>query len=217
MAKSSFLSGPVLNYLTDQHPPDDIERRLIAETAALGGISVMQITPSQGALMTVITKLVGASSALEVGTFTGYSALCIARGLPADGRLVCLDVSEEWTAIARKYWTEAGVSDRIELRLGPAVESLAAMAPDPVWDLAFIDADKPNYPQYWEQVVSRIRPGGIIMVDNVLWDGLVADPDTTDANARILQRFNASVAADDRVDAAIIPIGDGLTVAVRRA
>jgi caffeoyl-CoA O-methyltransferase len=196
-------------------PPDAVQRALIAETQALGGVSQMQIAPEQGAFMTLLTRAIGARRAVEVGTFTGYSALCIARGLPTDGRLVCCDVSEEWTSIARRHWEAAGVADRIELHIGPAAETLATL--DEEWDLAFIDADKPGYPTYWEAILTRMRPGGLLLVDNVLWGGRVASElPADDANGRAIQAFNDMVVADERVELVMLPISDGLTIARKR-
>ena len=192
--KSFHLSPEIHRYLVDHgSPPDEHQRALIEATAALGGISVMQVAPEQGALMTMLTRLVGATSAVEVGTFTGYSALCIARGLAPGGRLLCCDVSEEWTAVAREHWERAGVADRIDLRIGPAVETLAALAEEPSIDLAFIDADKGGYIDYFDALVPRLRPGGLLVVDNVLWGGSVVDdgdaePDTEAIRAYINRR-----------------------------
>jgi caffeoyl-CoA O-methyltransferase len=215
--KSFQLSAPIHDYLIAHgSPPDDIERALIAETAALGDIARMQIAPEQGALLRLLTALIGATSAIEIGTFTGYSALCIARGLPADGRLVCCDVSEEWTQIGRRAWAAAGVADRIDLRIAPALETLAALANDETFDLAFIDADKPNYLGYYEALLPHIRTNGAILVDNVLWDGNVVKPDADDENTRAIRAFNDRVAADDRVDVVMLPIADGLTLARKR-
>ena len=152
----------------------DILRELRAETASLPEHD-MQIAPEQGALMALLAELIGARRYLEVGTFTGYSSLCIARGLPGDGHLLCCDTSEEWTAVARRYWQKAGVADRIELVVGPAVDTLRALPREQTLDLAFIDADKPSYPLYYEELLARLRPGGVILVDNVLWMGRVAD------------------------------------------
>jgi caffeoyl-CoA O-methyltransferase len=211
--KSFHLSPAVHEYLLRHgSPPDALAQALIDETRALGGISLMQIAPEQGAFLTLLTRAIGARRAIEVGTFTGYSALCIARGLPADGRLLCCDVSEEWTAIARRYWQKAGLADRIELRLGPAAETLAALPAEPVFDLAFIDADKGGYPAYYEAILPRLRPGGLILVDNVLWFGRVADPAADDEATAHIRAFNAKVAADPRVEAVMLPIGDGLTI-----
>ncbi|MGZ4735815.1 MAG: O-methyltransferase [Acidimicrobiia bacterium] len=215
--KSFFLSPEIHQYLTEHGtPPDAVQRALIDETAALGGISIMQIAPEQGAFMTLLTKLVGARNAVEVGTFTGYSALCIARGLPEDGHLLCCDVSEEWTAVGRKYWEQAGVADRIDLRIAPAVETLRALPKDESIDLAFIDADKPSYAAYYEELLTRLRPGGLIMVDNVLWGGNVIEADPNDENRVAVRAFNDLVANDDRVEAAMLPLGDGLTLIRKR-
>jgi len=195
--------------------PDELAQRLIAETAALGGISQMQVSTDEGAFLTAITRLLGAASALEVGTFTGYSALCIARGLTAKGHLLCCDVSAEWTGIARRYWAEAGLADKIELRLGPAAATLRDLPAEPIFDLAFIDADKGGYSTYWEEIVPRIRSGGAIVVDNVLQRGQVVDPSATDENVVAIRRFNDQAAADGRVLVAMLPIRDGVTLAVK--
>jgi len=215
--KSFFLTKPVHDYLVAHAPPlDDVQRDLIAETEALGGISMMQIAPEQGAFMTLLTRLIGARHAIEVGTFTGYSSLSIARGLPDDGTLFCCDVNEEWTAIARKYWERAGVDDKIELRLAPAIETLRSLPAGESFDLAFIDADKPNYPHYYEEVLARLRPNGVILVDNTLWGGAVADAKATDDNTKAIRAFNDMVAADDCVESTILTVGDGLTLIRRR-
>jgi len=215
--KSFHLSPEVHAYLVSHGtPPDEIQRALIEETQRLGGISLMQIAPEQGAFMTLLTRAIGARRAVEVGTFTGYSALCIARGLPEDGHLLCCDVSAEWTAIGRRYWDRAGVGKRIELRLGPAAETLRALPPDPVLDLAFVDADKPSYPVYYEEILKRLRPGGLILVDNVLWMGRVADPSADDEQTQAIRGFNDRVAADARVDCVMLPLADGLTLLRKR-
>jgi caffeoyl-CoA O-methyltransferase len=215
--KSFALSPEVHAYLVAHGtPPDAVLRDLIEETKQLGGISVMQIAPEQGAFLTLITRLLGAKRVVEVGTFTGYSALCIARGLPKGGHLLCCDVSEEWTAIAERYWERAGLADRIELRIAPAAETLRGLAKDPVIDLAFIDADKGGYPVYYEELLARLRPGGLILVDNVLWSGKVADPRDADEQTELIRRFNEMVAEDERVDRVMLPIADGLTFARKR-
>lgn len=215
--KSFFLSPALHGYLL-QHggAPDEIQRALIDETARLGGISMMQIAPEQGAFMTLLTRLIGARSVVEVGTFTGYSALAIARGLPEDGKLLCCDVSEEWTAVARRHWKLAGVADRIELRLAPAAETLRALPREERFDMAFIDADKESYPIYFEEILARLRQNGLILVDNVLWMGNVVNPDASDSNTRAIRDFNRMVADDERVDSVIIPLGDGLTLIRKR-
>jgi len=195
--------------------PDALVEDLIAETrASLPDNANMQIAPEQAPLFTLLTLITGARYAVEVGTFTGLSSIAIARGLPADGRLVCCDVSEEFTSVARRYWARAGLADRIELRLGPAADTLRAMPSQPHIDLAFIDADKTGYPVYWAELVPRMRPGGVILVDNVLRHGRVLDP--TDDLDHAIVAFNDQVLADDRVDFTLLPVGDGLTVARRR-
>jgi caffeoyl-CoA O-methyltransferase len=215
--KSFFLSPEIHRYLIEHGtPPDAVQQALIEETSKLGGIAMMQIAPEQGAFMTVLTKLVGARNAVEVGTFTGYSALCIARGLPDDGTLICCDVSEEWTSVGRKYWEQAGVADRIDLRIAPALETLRALPNTATIDLVFVDADKPNYAAYYEELLPRVRPNGLILVDNVLWGGSVITDDPTDENRTAIRAFNDMVAADDRVESVMLPLGDGLTVLRKR-
>jgi len=197
-------------------PPDEVQRSLIEITSGLGSVSGMQISPDQGAFMTILTKIVGVRFAVEVGTFTGYSSICIARGLVDGGRLLCCDVSEEWTAIAREHWARAGVADRIDLRIAPAIETLRALPEGPPIDLAFIDADKPGYVDYYDEIVPRLRPGGVVLLDNVLWSGVVADPSNTEENTVAIRAVNDRVAADDRVEAVVLPIADGLTIARKR-
>jgi caffeoyl-CoA O-methyltransferase len=200
-------------------PLDPVARELVVATrAALPDRAHMQIGPEQAVLLTMLTRLVGARQAVEVGTFTGFSALAIARGLPPDGRLTCFDISTEYTDVARRFWHRAGVADRIDLRIGPAAERLRELPGQPHLDLAFIDADKPGYATYWAELVPRMRPGGLLAVDNVLWSGTgrVADPEPADESTRQIARFNRLVAADDRVDVVVLPVGDGLTLARRR-
>jgi caffeoyl-CoA O-methyltransferase len=216
--KSFHLSSDIHEYLVAHgSPPDDIERALIEETAALGAISMMQIAPEQGALLRILARLIGARHAVEVGTFTGYSALCIARGLVDDGRLLCCDVSDEWTSIGRRYWERAGVAGCIELRLGPALETLQSLPREATFDLAFIDADKPNYINYYEELLPRLRSNGLVIVDNVLWSGAVVDPKATDENVEAIRRFNDHVAADPRVEAVMVPVSDGITLARKKS
>src|SRR3954447_736432 len=211
--KSFQLSPEVHEYLVAHGtPPDEVQRALIEETAELGGISMMQVAPEQGALLTILTKLVGARSAVEVGTFTGYSSLCIARGLADGGHLLCCDVSEEWTAIARRAWERAGVADRIDLKLAPGAETLRALPEEETVDLAFVDADKPGYPVYYEELLARLRPNGVLLVDNVLWGGNVINADADDDNTKAIKSCNDMVAADDRVESVMLPIADGLTM-----
>jgi caffeoyl-CoA O-methyltransferase len=215
--KAFHLSPEVHAYLVEHGaPPDPVLRELIEETRELGGISLMQVAPEQGAFMTLLARAVGARRAVEVGTFTGYSAICLARGLPDDGRLLCCDVSEEWAAIARRFFEKAGVDHRIELRIAPALETLRALPEDESLDLGFIDADKPSYPDYYEEILRRLRPGGLILVDNVLWFGRVADPAVDDEQTRAIRAFNDLVAADERVDRVMLPVSDGLTLVRKR-
>ncbi|MDR7280765.1 O-methyltransferase [Catenuloplanes atrovinosus] len=197
-------------------PLDDVFQELIRETrATLGPDEVaMQVSPEQAGLLTMLTRLVGARTAVEVGTFTGLSSLAIARGLPEDGRLTCFDISEEYTSVARRYWERAGVDKKIELRIGPAAEGLRELPAEPHLDLVFIDADKVGYPTYWSELVPRMRPGGLLIIDNVLRHGRVLDP--RNDGDRAMVRFNDIVATDDRVDAIVLPLADGITLARRR-
>jgi caffeoyl-CoA O-methyltransferase len=216
-SKSFTLGADVHAYIVEHGtPPDAVQRELIEETKKLGGISLMQIAPEQGAFMTLLTRAIGARRAIEIGTFTGYSALCIARGLPSEGKLIACDVSEEWTAVARRYWEKAGVAERIELRIGPALDTLRALPRDPVFDIAFIDADKPSYPAYYELILERLRPSGLILVDNVLWMGQVANPKANDPHTVAMRAFNDLVAADPRVDCSMLAVADGLTLLRKR-
>jgi caffeoyl-CoA O-methyltransferase len=193
--------------------PDATYEAIRAETlAATGPFAAMQIGPDQYALLTLLVQLVGAELAVEVGTFTGTSAVAIARGLAEGGRLVCCDISEEWTAIARRHWAEAGLDDRIELRLAPALETIDALPADTSVDVAFIDADKGGYVDYYEALVPRLRPGGLLVADNVLWSGRVVDPGAVDDDTQAIRRFNDHVAADPRCDTVMLAIGDGITL-----
>ncbi|WP_051114884.1 O-methyltransferase [Actinokineospora enzanensis] len=195
---------------------DDAHRFLIDRTRELfGDRAGMQIAPEQGALISLLTRLIGARKAVEVGTFTGYSALCIATGLPADGELLCCDISEEWTGLAREGWRRAGVDDRIRLRIGPALDTLRGLPDVADIDLSFIDADKPGYRAYYEELLRRTRPGGLILLDNVLFGGRVLDP-AADGPAAALRELNPALAADDRVDLVVLPLADGLTLARKR-
>ena len=176
----------------------------------------MQIGPDQGAFMALLVKLIGARRVLEIGTFTGYSSTAMALALPPDGRILCCDVSREWTDIARQAWADAGVADRIELRLAPATETLATLDDDS-FDLSFIDADKPNYDAYYEGCLRVVRPGGLILIDNVLWSGDVADPAVDNDSVRAIRALNEKIAVDERVDHVLLPLADGLTLARVRA
>ena len=177
---------------------------------------MMQVAPEQGAFLELPVAVTGASRVVEVGTFTGYSSLCMARALPPAGTLLCCDVSEEWTAIARRYWQKAGVADKVELRLGPAADTLQGL-PEGEWiDLAFIDADKPSYLVYYQELLARLRPGGLIVLENVLWSGAVANPDETSESTVAIRAVNDFVAADERVESVMLAIADGITLARKR-
>ncbi|HET6918805.1 MAG TPA: O-methyltransferase [Jiangellaceae bacterium] len=195
--------------------PDQVVRQLRADTLALGDVAGMQIGDDQGQLLTMMARLVGARRAVEVGTFTGYSSLCIARGLTAGGSLLCCDISEEWTAIGVRAWERAGLRDRIELRIAPALQTLSALPDEPQVDLVFIDADKAGYAGYWDELVPRVRHGGVLLADNVLWSGEIADENVTGDTIDALRAFNDKVAADDRVEVVVLPAFDGLTIARR--
>lgn len=202
--------------LTHSTPPDELLRDLAAETHAKypPGEAGMQISHDEGALLTMLVRLTGVSQAVEIGTFTGYSSICIARGLRPGGRLLACDVSEEWTNVARAYWARAGLGDRIELRLAPAIETVRALPPDPVIDFVFLDADKTGYPDYYEAVVPRLRPGGLLVIDNVLRKGQVLDPQ--DPSSRAVAALNDRIVADERVESVMLPVRDGVTLVRRR-
>jgi caffeoyl-CoA O-methyltransferase len=216
--RSEHLSQALHDYVeAHSAQPDEILRDLAAETLGrFGAEAGMQIGPDQGTFMTMLARLIGASRAVEVGTFTGYSAICIARGLADGGRLLCCDVSEEWTSVAREYWKRAGVADQIDLRIGPAARTLAGLPSGTSFDYAFIDADKTGYVEYWDLIVPMIRPGGLILVDNTLSQGRVVDLRIQDDSVQGIRRFNGHARADSRVDLVLLPIGDGLTLARKR-
>jgi len=195
---------------------DPVLRALADETATLGPISMMQASPEQGSFMTLLARAIGARSAVEIGTFTGYSALCIARGLADDGKLLCCDLNEEWTAIGRQYWERAGVARKIELRIGLALDTLRALPRTEQFDFAFIDADKTGYRGYYEEILGRTRRDGLILFDNVLWMGHVLSAETDDESTRALRELNDALADDPRVEAVMLPISDGLTIARKR-
>lgn len=212
--KATYLDPVVGQYLlAHTTPPDDLLDALTLETReATGDRAGMQISPDQGRFLTMITQLCRAEHVVEVGTFTGYSSICLARGLGPGGRLTCFDVSEKWTAIARRYWEKAALTDRVELRIGPAADRLRELPADRPVDLAFIDADKAGYAVYYEILMSLLAPGGLILADNTLWSGRVADPTVDDAETRAIREFNDLVMADDRVTSVMLPIADGLTM-----
>jgi predicted O-methyltransferase YrrM len=205
------LIGYVHRYGMREHP---VLAALRERTAPLPEHN-MQIGPDQGAFMAMLVRLMGARRILEIGTFTGYSSTAMALALPADGRITCCDVSREWTDIAQQAWLDAGVAHLVELRLAPATETLAELD-DGSYDLAFIDADKPNYDAYYEGCLRVVRPGGLILIDNVLWSGEVSDPSVDSENVRAIRALNEKIAADERVDHVLLPLADGLTMARRR-
>jgi predicted O-methyltransferase YrrM len=215
----SLLPEAVERYVTrDIARETDIQKKLRAETASLPQAG-MQIGADQGALLALLVRTIGARKAIEIGTFTGYSALAVAAALPADGRLFCCDVSEEWTAIARRYWKEAGLAERIDLRLAPALKTLAELRAEHgagAFDFVFIDADKSSYDAYYEACLGLIRVGGLIALDNMLWSGTVADPNVHDEDTDALRALNAKIRDDRRVDACLLTVGDGLMLARKR-
>jgi caffeoyl-CoA O-methyltransferase len=215
--KFTALTPALYQYLLDHNPAEDeVLRALAAETLEVGPLAIMQVAREQGLLLTMLTRLVGARRAVEIGTFTGYSSICIARGLADGGRLLACDVSEEWTAIARKYWARAGLQDRIELRIAPAVETLAALPDTPEIDLAFIDADKTSYRAYYDALLPRLRPNGLIVFDNVLWMGSVANPEAQDESTVAIRALNDFLLTDERVDVVMLPVADGITLVRKR-
>ena len=220
MSNRTFtLPDTLYRYLLGVSLRDDPLRRRLREETARDDMALMQSAPEQGQLMALLVKLIGARKALEIGVYTGYSALCVASALPADGRLVACDINADWTAVAQRYWQEAGLGERIELRLAPALDTLnelIANGESGSFDFAFIDADKENYRDYYERALELLRPGGLAAVDNTLWSGQVADPQYQDAETRAIRAFNEALYRDDRVDISLIPIADGLTLAMKR-
>jgi caffeoyl-CoA O-methyltransferase len=215
MGDQVLVTSELHDYMVDHGMPlDAVARGLVAETRALGGVSEMLTTADQAALLTMLTRLVSARRAVEIGTFTGFSALAIARGLPDDGRLICLDISAEWTSIGLRYWEKAGVADKIDLRIGDAHASAAALPVGEPLDLAFVDAEKPGYIDYFEQLVPLMRPNGLLLFDNTLAGGRVVGVHEHDPVDR--KEFNAHIAKDERVDVVILGIGDGLTLVRKR-
>ena len=220
MTPRSFLLTPELaGYVrASSEAPDDVAADLLAETAAMAdrgeAPATFQIAPEQGVFMQLLTRAVRARRAIEIGTFTGFSALCIARGLPDDGRLLCLDRSELWTAVARRYWERAGLADRIELVVGDALPALQALPAVETFDLAFVDADKTGYPAYVEELYDRMTPNGVVLLDNTLRGGRVLDPHDDDDVA--IAALNAALAADPRWETVLLPLADGLTVLRKR-
>ena len=220
MSKYTRLTDELHGYIVDHGArQDDVLRRVQDETAAMGRVADMQVAPDQGAFLTLLCRSIGAREALELGTFTGYSAICIARGLAPGCRLIACELSEEYAATAAANLEAAGVADRVEIRIGPAAQTLRDLPDRESFDFAFVDADKPGYPEYYELVLARLHPGGIVAVDNVLADGGVVDeaaanmrPESLDA----IMRLNDQIVADERVDVAMLGIADGLTLARKR-
>ncbi|MGI8461324.1 MAG: O-methyltransferase [Solirubrobacterales bacterium] len=218
MSKFTALNDEIHAYLVERGArQDELLARLQAETERdEGAMAVMQIAPDQGAFMTLITRAIGARRAIEVGTFTGYSAICIARALPEDGELLCFEIDPERAAVAERWVAEAGLAETIEVRVGPAAEGLRELPREETFDLAFIDADKPGYRDYFEECLARLRPGGLILLDNVLLSGRVLEPPDDDESAQALAELNERLAADERVDLAMVGIADGITIACKR-
>ena len=219
MSRVLPMNDTIYQYILDHSLRDDpLMKELREETAKLPQAG-MQIGPDQGQFMALMTKLVGAKQCLEIGVFTGYSSLAVAKALPADGRIIACDVSEEWTSIARKYWKKAGVEDKIDLRIGPALgtlDTLISLRQTNRFDMVFIDADKTNYLAYYERCIELVKKGGLILVDNTLWSGEVANPANQKPDTVALRAFNDALHNDDRIDVALLPVGDGVTLARKR-
>lgn len=217
--RTLVLTAPLYAYLLEHSLREaPLLRGLREETAAMPRAG-MQIAPEQGQFMALLVRLLGARRTLEVGVFTGYSALAVALALPAEGRIVACDVSEEWTAVARRYWQRAGVAAKIDLRLAPALatlDALLAAGEEGAFDFAFIDADKANYRGYYERCLRLVRRGGLVALDNTLWSGRVADPADATEDTRALRELNDALHRDERVDLSLLPLGDGLTLALKR-
>ncbi|MFF4298906.1 O-methyltransferase [Streptomyces vinaceus] len=214
--KTVHLTHEVYAYLVAQAGPrSSVQEELVERTRELGREAQMQVPHEQGVFLTLLGKMLGARRIVEVGTFTGYSTMALAAGLVPGGRVLTCDVSEEWTSIAQEAWKAAGVGDRIELVIAPALETLRALPQEPVVDLVFLDADKPGYRAYWDELVPRLRPGGVILADNVLYGGEAVDAGA-EGNALAIREFNAYVCADERTESVMLPIADGLTLARKR-
>ena len=217
MSKYTALDDELHAYIVEHGArQDEVLARVQEETAAMGSISAMQIAPDQGAFMELLTRAIGAQEALEVGTFTGYSAISIARGLAPAGRLLCLELSDEYADVAARNLEAAGVADRVEIITGPAGETLRKLPEREHFDIVFIDADKPGYPEYFEEALKRTRTGGLILLDNVLQDGRVLDPDPDDESTSAIVALNEALVRDERIDIAMVAIADGITIARKR-
>lgn len=217
--KSLGLSDRLYDYLLSVSLREPEILIALRQETATHPMSTMQIAPEQGQFMAFLIQLMGAKKTLEVGVFTGYSALVVALALPPDGKVIACDVSEECTAIARRYWEKAGVAHKIDLRIAPAIETLESLITSEhinTFDFAFIDADKSNYDNYYERALQLIRPGGLIAIDNVLWGGDVADPKVTDNRTEKIRALNQKLHQDDRIGLSVLPIADGLTLATKR-
>lgn len=220
MSKNSLgLDSKLYDYLlaVSLREPDILQR--LREETASHPAGRMQIGAEQGQFMALLIQLLGAKKTLEVGVFTGYSSLCVALALPPDGKIIACDVSEEYTSVARRYWQEAGVADKIDLRIAPALQTLDSLLAEGqagTFDFAFIDADKGNYPAYYDRSLQLLRPGGLIVVDNVLWGGKVADPEVQDNNTKAIRAFNEKLHQDERITLSVVPISDGLSLAFKR-
>lgn len=212
------IDDSIYNYLCDVSLNEpELLRQLREETAQIE-YSVMQISPEQGQFMSLLIKLMGAKRAIEIGTYTGYSSICVASAMPEDGKLICCDISPQWTSIAEKYWARAGLENKIDLYSQPAAQTLQKLLDDGAeksFDFMFIDADKQNYIMYYELALRLLRKGGLIAVDNTLWSGAVADPENTEPGTRAIRRFNEMLKQDDRVSQSLLTIGDGLTLILK--
>ena len=213
------IDEPLYRYLIEHSLRESPVMRELRELTLKHEMARMQIAPEQGQFMALLVELIGARKIIEIGTFTGYSALCMAQAMPADGKLICCDLSEEWTAIGRRYWERAGVADRIELRIAPALETLDELTRSGEaggFDIAFVDADKPNSLRYYERCLELLRPGGLMMFDNTLWSGSVADPAIDDQDTLAIRALNDRLHEDERISMSLVPIGDGLTLVRKR-
>jgi caffeoyl-CoA O-methyltransferase len=217
--KSIGLTDQVYDYLLRNSLREPAILRELREETAADPLANMQIAPEQGQFMALLVSLLGARNILEIGVFTGYSSLAMALAMPADGRIIACDLSDAWTSVARRFWDRAGVGDRITLRLGPAMDTLntlIATGESGQFDLAFIDADKTGYDGYYERCLELLRPGGLILIDNVLWGGQVADPENTDPDIVAIRALNAKIQCDSRVTSCLLPLADGLTLAMKQ-
>jgi predicted O-methyltransferase YrrM len=217
--KTFFLPDDMHDYLVSVSVQESALLQRLREETAAEPLARMQISPEQGQFLALLARMIGARRALEVGVYTGYSSLCVALALPPDGSMVACDLNDGWTRVARRYWREAGVADRIDLRLAPALETLDALLADGqagTFDFAFVDADKQEYPQYFERVLELLRVGGVMAIDNTLWYGRVLDPADDSEETTAIRRFNKAIASDPRVCLSLVPIGDGLTLALKR-